>query len=410
MPETRRPRLLRWLRSSACVLSLLATALQAQVDPGNWDAVLQQARGQQVYFNAWGGESRINRYLDWVASEVASRYDIRLQHVRLADTAIAVSRIVAEKQAANNSTGSVDLLWVNGENFAALKDNNLLYGPWAEQLPNFPLVDADNHPEMRQDFTVPVDGFESPWLRAQLVFYYDSQVVTQAPQSMPDLLQWARRHPGEFTYPKPPDFLGSTFLKQALMELVADDAPLFAAVDDSDFAGVTQVLWDYLDALHPHLLRRGRYFPGNGAQLRRLMSDGDTALAFSFSPNEVVTGIINRELPDSTRAYVLDSGTIANVSFLAIPYNSPNKAAAMVVANFLLSFEAQLRASDPQHMGSLSVLAQSQLSPQQRVRFADLELGPGAPPVSGLGRSLQEPHPSWMPALEAAWLQRYNRR
>jgi putative thiamine transport system substrate-binding protein len=65
-----------------------------------------------------------------------------MTHVRLSDTADAVSRILAEKQAGNTDRGAVDLLWLNGENFASLKTNDLLFGPWAEQLPNFAWTDA----------------------------------------------------------------------------------------------------------------------------------------------------------------------------------------------------------------------------------------------------------------------------
>ncbi|MEZ5491159.1 MAG: ABC transporter substrate-binding protein [Gammaproteobacteria bacterium] len=401
--------------ASAVFLLLLfgsgfASSVNGQPDPRDWQSVLQEARQQTVFFNAWGGEARINNYLAWVSNEVEVRFGVDLRHVKLADTATSVSRILAEKQAGNTTAGTVDLLWVNGENFAALKTNGLLFGPWAEQIPNFALVNAERFPEVRQDFTVPVQGLESPWLRAQLVFYYDSAVIAQPPGSIPALLDWSRRHPGEFTYPKPPDFLGTTFLKQAILELRQNTAPLYAPVEQADFAAITQVLWDYLDQLHPTLLRRGRYFPANGAQLRRLMADGDTALAFSFSPGEAVTAIANRELPASVRSYVLDGGTLSNVSFLAIPFNARSKAAAMVVSNFLLSPEAQARATRSDQMGSFTALDLDRLPASAQALFEQIERSGAAPSQADLNRKLPEPHPSWVPALEAAWLQRYSVR
>ena len=381
--------------------------LADEPDPAQWNEVLQDARGQNIYFYAWGGESRINRFIDWAKSELQSQFGIDLQHVKLSDTAQAVSRVLAEKQAGNLDNGAVDLLWVNGENFAALKSNQLLYGPWAEDLPNFELVDAERNPEMREDFTVSVEGLESPWTRAQLVFYYDTQWLQSPPRSIRDLLEWSKSNPGEFTYPRPPDFLGSTFLKQALLELVTNKETLYEPMRAAEFEQVTAPLWSYLDALHPHLLRSGRYFPTNGAALRTFLSDGETSLAFSFSPNEALTGIASGELPDSVRSYVLSGGTIANVSFLAIPFNARNKAAAMVTANFLLSPAAQARAYDPAHLGNLTVLSMDQLTPAQRRLFESIKAGPAAPSLDDLSRTLQEPHSSWMPALESAWLQRY---
>lgn len=136
--------LVSWL----CALSLVlasgtGTAFAAQTpDPLNWDAVVEEARDQQLYFYAWGGDQLTNDYLAWVGQRVAAEYGIRMTHVRLSDTADAVSRILAEKQAGNTDRGAVDLLWLTGENFASLKTNDLLFGPWAEQLPNFAWTDA----------------------------------------------------------------------------------------------------------------------------------------------------------------------------------------------------------------------------------------------------------------------------
>ena len=76
---------------------------------------------QTVWFNAQGGDTAINRYLDWVSGEMKTHYAINLKIVRLADAADAVKRIQTEAAAGRKTGGSVDLLWVNGENFRTLK-------------------------------------------------------------------------------------------------------------------------------------------------------------------------------------------------------------------------------------------------------------------------------------------------
>ncbi|MEX0962918.1 MAG: ABC transporter substrate-binding protein [Pseudohongiellaceae bacterium] len=396
-----------------CLTLLLATASFAAAQPNelsDWSTLEHQARGQTVYFNAWGGEPRVNSYINWAAEQLKQRYDINLQHVKVADTAEAVAKIVAQRQAGNDTNGSVDLLWINGENFAALKQNDLLFGPWAEQQPNFALVNADRYPEMREDFTVATDGFESPWTRSQLIFYYDSQWLDEPPRTVQEILLWAINNPGQFTYPRPPAFLGTTFLKQALLELSNYDAALYAPVSDSAFERVTESLWEYLDALHPNLLRSGRYFPASAADLRRLMGDGETSLALAFNPNEALLSVRSGELPASVRSYVLQGGTIGNVSFLAIPYNAQHKAAAMLTSNFLLSVEAQAKASDPDSMGSTTVIAVEDLTLNDRSRFSDSVNDPAALSAKELGHKLQEPHPSWTSSLERAWILRYSAR
>ena len=388
----------------SAIFGLVISAVgMATPNPADWPRVEREARGQSVYFNAWAGEQKTNDYIAWAAAQVEQRYGVHLIHVKLADTSAAVSRVLAEKQAGNDDNGAVDLLWINGENFSALKHAGLLYGPWAEQLPNYRLTDADNNPAVRTDFTVPVEGFEAPWSKAQLVFYYDAAVAGEPPRSIAALLQWAKQHPDQFSYARPPQFLGTTFLKQALLELTSDRQALYAPVEQADFDALTAPLWAYLDALHPYLWRSGRAFPDSGPALRRLLADGELSLAYTFSVGDVAAAITNHELPASVHSYVLDGGTIGNINFLAIPFNARNKAAAMLVANFLLSPEAQARKHDPRVWGSETVLSLAQLDAADRARFAL----PGALPVTAPGRVLAEPHPSWVAALERAWLQRY---
>jgi putative thiamine transport system substrate-binding protein len=107
------------------------------------------------------------------------------------------------------------------------------------------------------------------------------------------------------------------------------------------------------------------------------------------------------------RTYVLDGGTIANASFVAIPYNANAKAGALVLANFLMSPEAQARRQDPVIWGSGTVLALDKLSPEDRARFDAIELGVATLSPAELGQSLPEPHPSWMVRLEQDWTARY---
>ena len=245
---------------------------------------------------------------------------------------------------------------------------------------------------MREDFTIPVEGYESPWTRSRLVFYHDAALLPEPPRSMASLLAWSAANPGQFTYPRPPDFLGSTFLKQALLELAGDSTALYKPVDPARFDEISAPLWAFLDALHPTLLRSGRSFPGNGGELRRMLGDSEIVLAFSFSPAEASAGIIG------------------NVSFLAIPFNAPAKAGAMVAANYLLSPEAQAQAYAPEVMGSTTVLSMAALNPEDRERFARIDPGVATLPPEALGVSLREPHPTWMEALEQAWLARYGAR
>ncbi|MBB3232363.1 ABC transporter substrate-binding protein [Halomonas stenophila] len=400
-------RALPLLLAIALALSFPAAATAETSLPEDWDDIETQARGQTVYWNAWGGDAAVNRYIGWVAGRMAERHGVEVVHVKLDDTAAAVSRVIAEKSAGNVDDGAIDLVWINGENFAAMQRNGLLFGPFAQRLPHFALTAPDDNPEMRTDFTLPTEGFEAPWGKAQLTFYYDAERVETPPRDMRALLDWAKAHPGRFTYPLVPDFLGSTFLKQALLELVEDPTVLAEPADDHDVAAVTAPLWDYLDALHPHLWRQGRHFPASGPELKQLMGDGELTLAFTFNPAEPAAAVADHQLPPTTRSYVLDGGTLGNVHFVAIPFNARHKAGAMVLANYLLSPEAQARKQDIAVWGDPTVLDMDRLDADARALFGGDDDHPARLPPEALERLLPEPHPSWMEALEAAWLARY---
>jgi putative thiamine transport system substrate-binding protein len=385
-------------------LSLLGPAPAAAQ---SWQDVLAAARGQTVYWNAWGGSQQTNDYIQWVADRVSAEYGVTLEHVKLADTADAVARVVAEKAAGRTEGGSIDLIWINGENFAAMKDQRLLFGPFTDRLPNHALVDVEGKPTTTMDFTVPTEGLESPWGMAQFVFVHDTAVLPDPPRSIPALLDWAKDNPGRFTYPQPPDFLGSTFLKQALLALIDHPALLQRPVVETDVERATAPLWKYLDELHPVLWRSGKVFPSSGPDQRQLLDAGELDIAVSFNVLEASSSIAAGLLPETARVYVLEGGTIGNTNFVAIPFNARAKEGAMVIADFLLSPEAQARKQDPRHWGSFTVLDLDALTPEQRALFEAIPEDPATPSIEALGVPLAEPHPSWMERIETEWQRRY---
>jgi putative thiamine transport system substrate-binding protein len=354
-----------------------------------------------------GGDERTNSFIAWVGSEVEKRCGVTVRHVRLSDTSEAVARVIAEKTAGRDNDGSVDLIWINGPNLLSMKQNGLLYGPFTEVLPNYRYVDVVNKPSNVVDFTLPVEGMASPWRLAQIVFVHDSARVADVPRSIPALLEWARAHPGRFAHPDVRDFLGVTFLKQALYELAADPDLLQSPATDETFAAVTAPLWVWYDELKPMLWRSGRQFPPSGPATRQLLSDGEIDLLISFDPAEAAAWVASGLAPETVRTFALAKGTIGNTSFVAIPYNSGSKEAAMVVADFLLEPSTQARAQDSRHLGSFTVLDLNKLDQDQRRPFVGQATSPALPANDDLRVVLPEPHPSWMTRIADEWMRRY---
>ena len=398
-------RAVRWLGLALAIVASFTA--RGAAEP--WNDVVANARGQVVNFNAWAGDEKTNAFIEWAGGEVLRRYGVTLRHVKLRDTAEAVTRVVAEKAAGRNAEGTVDLIWLNGPNFLALKEQRLLYGPFTAALPNYRYVDTTHIRSNVVDFTIPVDGYASPWRRAQVVFIYDSRRVTDAPRSATQLLAWAKRHPGRTTHPNVRNFLGATFLKQALYELAPDAEALNRSATDATFAAVTAPLWKWYDELRPLLWHRGEQFPDNGPAQRQLLNDGDIDLMISFNPAEAAVAQSTGQLPESARTVVFDRGTIGNTSFVAIPYNAAHKEAAMVVANFLLEPATQARAQDYRQTGAFTVLDLDLLGSADRTMFDALPNHPALPTNAELRTPLPEPHPSWMTRIVAQWEQRYTK-
>jgi hypothetical protein len=161
----------RLITAAAFAASLATPAL------ADWQATLDGARGQTVYWNAWGGDARTNDFITWASTQLDAAYGVKIEQVKLTDTAEAVSRVVSEKAAGQDTGGSVDMIWINGPNFLAMKKQGLLHGPFVADLPNAKYLDLSPASPNSVDFTTPVEGLESPWRLAKFVFTYDSARV-----------------------------------------------------------------------------------------------------------------------------------------------------------------------------------------------------------------------------------------
>ena len=391
------------ISKSAFLALTMGVSVSGAVFAQDWEETVAAAAGQTVFFNAWGGDERINAYIAWAGDRVREDFGVTVQHVKLADTAEAVNRVRLEQQAKKITGGSIDLIWINGENFATMKSEGLLFGPWAEHLPAFAGVDVEGKPTTVLDFQTPTEGFEAPWGMAQFNVIVDGALAPDFPTALSDLTDWAAQNPGRFTYPQPPNFLGTTFLKQATLALSDNPNALYAPVDVADFAAVTAPVWAFLDQLHPNLWQRGQNFPVSGPAAQQLLSDAETAATLSFFPLEGPALVAAETFVEATVVQGFDGGSIGNTHFVAIPFNSSAAAGAQVFANFLMTPEAQIRKQSLAAWGDATVLDESRLSAAEQSALLEATNGLSV----SVGSVLPEPHPSWTSALEAAWLQRY---
>ncbi|PFG19149.1 ABC transporter substrate-binding protein [Serinibacter salmoneus] len=358
-----------------------------------------EAEGQVVDLWMWGGDERGNAYVDDVLAPAAADLGVTLRRVPLADTRDAIRRVLAE-HAAGSTAGSVDLVWVNGDNFATAQQAGAWRCGWASELPNAAYLDPAD-PLVTDDFGVAVQGCESPWHKAQFTLVYDAARVPEPPRSIEDLLTWAQENPGRFTYPAPPDFTGSVFVRQALQAL---DPQVPVAFSQAAFDAATPTLWDSLREVAPALWREGRTYPRDQVDLDRLFADGQVDFTMTYGPATLTDLVAEGTFPSTTRVLTLEEGTVGNASFLAIPASSPDHAGAMVVADLALSPQQQAAKADPQVWGQFTVLDLSRLPQEDAAAFAALPDSPVVPPFEELSAgALPELSSGWVAPLDEGW-------
>jgi putative spermidine/putrescine transport system substrate-binding protein len=362
----------------------------------------EAAEGTTVNFFMYGGDEVINAYVDdYVAPQVEERYGITLKRTPLPDTADAVNKLLNEKSAGKDE-GTIDLVWINGENFATGAAADLWFGPWAEELPNAQYVDWEST-SITRDFGYPVEGREAPWGKAQFVMIYDSAKIQDPPKTMDELLAWTRENPGRFTYPAPPDFTGNAFIEQVFYGVTGEVEAYQEPFDQEVFDERAPEFYDFLNDLEPNLWRDGETYPESSTKLEELYQDGQVHLSMSYNPQLAQRQIEKGLYPESTRTYLFDMGTLNNTHYVAIPFNSPNKAGAQVVANFLESPEAQLKKQDLSGWGDLTALQVDRLPEDVQQEFAELS-GEATLSTDKLQENrLPEARVEWLLALEEGW-------
>ena len=380
----------------------------AEPPPGfegqDWAGITAAASGQTVNWYMWGGSDAINNWVNgFVAQTMKARYNVTVNMVPVSDATEYINKVLGEKQAGQDSRGAVDLVWINGENFRTMREANLLYGPYAQFLPNTVYVNWQDA-SVSNDFGYPVDGYESPYGKAQFVMIYDSARVPQPPTSMSALFDWIRANPGKFTYPAPPDFTGSAFVRHVCYWAAGGHQQFLGAFNQALFDAQMPACWAALNDIEGALWRGGQTYPENHTRQQALFANGEVYFDMAYNPAEAASLVSQGRYPESTRTFVFDEGTIANTHYVAIPYNSPNKAAALLLANFLLSPEAQLSKAQPDNWGDLPALDPALLPAGWQTQFAALPRAAATLDTETLAaHRLPELQAPWLTAIEQAW-------
>lgn len=390
-----------------------------------WSAVRARARDEGVVrWYHWGGSEELNLWIEAVVSPALAGAGVRLESVRLPATRDAVDVVLAEAAAGRGlGRGSVDLIWINGDNFRSLAQADLLFGPFAERIPNarwYALDEDDPAAAINlYDLGTPTLLRSIPWFAGQYVCYVDTArlPLERAPRDHAALAALARERPGRFTYVRPPDYIGTAFVQQAVVALQPDAPHLepflndVAALTAAEVARLLEPGFTYLRSLEPFLLGGGGaegvrgtpVYPPSAAAWERLVASGEIDLACEDNVFHAQSAVERGRLPESVRTIVFPEGAMrVNKSFLAIPANAPNPAAALLLADHLSSPESHV--SKLELIGYPIALDLPRLTSEQRAAALAV-----SPDLRGLSydelaaNALPDMHASWVPLIDRLW-------
>ncbi len=396
----------------------------------SWNDVLAEAKKEgTVNWFHWGGSENLNTWIDQVVKPEMAKLGITLKTTRITDTKNAVDLVIADNASGKGlGKGTVDMIWINGENFYTLGTQSLLYGAFADKLPNSKNYFYDSKDPRSSlnlfDFGYPTGLREIPWSGDQYVCHVDTARLkaADAPKTVADLEAWVKKNPGHFTYIKPPHFNGNTFVTQIMYATNPDGADPFQKrakdLGVDNFIKATKSGYELLKRLEPFLLggggkegvRGNPIYPNDQNAQAALLVNGQVDMACRFGKYYAAIDIKEGRLPKTVQNVIFPkNGMISNKNYVVIPSNSPSPAAAMVLANVLASAENQI--SKLQQIGYVMGVDPGKLSAAERDAAAK-----AAPPLPGpdleelSNNAVPDANSSLVNVVEGVWLEYIERQ
>lgn len=325
------------------------------------------SKEEVVTLYGWGGDPRTNAWIDEeLAPYAKENYDIKLERVPMNIDEI-LTKLTNEKGGENS--GSIDVIWINGENFYYAKEQDLLHGPFLADLENAQKYLDLQGPAATMDFGYPTEGYEAPWGQAQFVFVGNESMIAEKPQNTAELKDVVMNNPGVFTYPEAKDFVGSAFIRTVIYDIVGYENIKDLPADYETVKAAVMPAMDYLNEIKPYLWKEGTTYPKDSAQLDGLYQDGEVYFAMDYSANKALSKVADGSWDHSTKTFVWEKGTPFNTHYLAIAANAPNKENALKLIDAALSPQMQATKANLKGWGDLPVLDYDKLDDADKIKL-----------------------------------------
>lgn len=369
---------------------------EMKISDKNYEQLVEDAKGSYVNFYGYGGNEVMNKWFDTqIIPQMKEKYDINVKRVGMNIDEI-LNNLLSDKQA-NNLKGSMDVVWINGENFKTTKDSNLLLGEFTKKLPNYNEYVDTNSEDITTDFGTKVDNMEAPWGKAQFAIAVNESKVKQEIKNTKDLKEVIMKNPGKFTYPALPDFTASAFVRNVIYDIVGYENIKDLPADETKVKEVIKPAIDYLKEIKPYLWNEGKTYPSTTAQLDNMYADEEVYFTMTYSPNVIPGRIESKEFSKDTKIIELKKGNISNTHFLTVPFNTKNQAGAMVLIDYLISIDAQASKTFSENWGDSTILDMNKIPENEKGKFSK--------DIVVIENSIPELRAELVPIIEKIWTQ-----
>lgn len=323
--------------SGSAVSSSATGEAAVEFDINDWDSVLEAAKGQTVNVNMMTGADMGA----WMNKEIGPKIEelgITWNLTMAANTVDVVNLVSSEMSAGKTEGGSVDVCWINGENFSNLMDAGYLYGPILEVLPSYEFCNLDD-PNTTRDSGRDTEGYEVPFQSIWDVFWANTDVIPESefPTDADSFKALVEKYPGKFTYANLGNYKGTYFVNTIINAVCGPEVWEKVSGEELEKEELKELIepaLQYLRDIAPNLWNGGQSYPADGDQMLQLFSDGEIAMLFETTMPQ---GAMDEgTVPDSTRPFFLESGAIHDIWYMAIPKNAGNLAAALVTVNEIM--------------------------------------------------------------------------
>jgi len=279
-------------------------------------------------------EAYLEDVWNYYAQEFEKTYAIKVTHTGI-DPSKVEEKIIAEKS--SGAPGSMDVVYIWGTTVMHLLRADALWGPIN------PYVTATD--AMPIDFAYSLGGggttkgYAFVWYPYVTAWVYDSRNVKpeELPKNPQELLDWAKAHPGKFSYCTPGSGgSGEYFVFWVLYHFVGSPKPFYKYDVKLWDTPEVKAAWDYLNELEKYVWHN-TYFEGNFKGYE-LISSGELWLAPGWVDEVLYARRAGAIAPWIEVALKYKWDTFGG-NYLAVPYNAPNKAAALLFLNFIMSKE-----------------------------------------------------------------------